>query len=147
MDSKMEVRIGTIEDAVKVHSEIPELNKPTIEEYIKRLQGTNQLVLIAYNDQTPLGFKVGYDHYKDGSFYSWLGGVIPEHRKKGVAKKLSVVQENWALAVGYKSIKMKTRNKYKSMLQFALSNGFSIIGFEQKDDVNNYRILLEKKLS
>ncbi|MBI5064674.1 GNAT family N-acetyltransferase [Candidatus Woesearchaeota archaeon] len=146
MNSKIEVRVGTIDDVVKIHSLIPELNKPIVDDYAKRLQGTNHLILIAYEEQTPLGFKVGYDRYKDSSFYSWLGGVIPEHREKGVAKKLALVQENWALAVGYKSIKMKTRNKYKPMLQFALSNGFNIVGFEEKDKLNNHVIFLEKKL-
>ncbi len=147
MNSKIEVRVGSIDDAITVHSLIPELGKPVIEDYKNRLSGKNSLILLAYLDDTYLGFKAGYDRYNDGSFYSWIGGVIPEHREKGVAKKLAVVQENWAVAVGYKSIKFKTRNKFKNMLHFALNNGFNIIGLEEKEDINEHRILLEKKLT
>ena len=34
----------------------------------------------------PIGFKVGYE--RDGYFYSWMGGVLSDYRKKGVAQNL-----------------------------------------------------------
>ncbi|MGK5052293.1 GNAT family N-acetyltransferase [Janthinobacterium sp. RB2P8] len=40
-------------------------------------------VLIAEADGRPVGFKLGYAA-KDGSLYSWLGAVLPAHRKTGL---------------------------------------------------------------
>jgi hypothetical protein len=36
---------------------------------------------------------VGYE-LSDGQFYSWLGGVIPEHRQMKVASQLRQLQES-----------------------------------------------------
>ena len=126
--------------------QIPEFEKPyQKEEYEKRLKNCKHLVLVAYDKNTPVGFKIGYEREK-GSFYTWMGGVLPKYRKHGVAKELAKKQEAWAKEQGYKLIKLKTRNKYKSMLQFAISSGFNITCVEEINDVENYRILLEKKI-
>ena len=57
---------------------IPEFNSPyKIEEYKKRCAGKH-LALIAEIDNQPVGFKVGYDRFNNGSFYSWMSGVMPK---------------------------------------------------------------------
>ena len=66
-----------------------------IEEFERRCSGIH-LSLIAEIENQSVGFKIGYDRFKDGSFYSWMGGVLPEFRKKGVASALADFQENWA---------------------------------------------------
>jgi ribosomal protein S18 acetylase RimI-like enzyme len=49
------------------------------------------LILVASIQKMLLGYKVAY---KDGQdLYSWMGGVLPEYRKMGIAKKLADEQE------------------------------------------------------
>ena len=55
-------------------------------------------------------------------------------------------QEEWARARGFTCIQFKTRNRLKAMLQFALGNGFDIIGVEPRETLAEYRILLQKSL-
>lgn len=104
------------------------------------------MILVAEKDQQVVGFKIGYDRYQDGSFYSWLGGVLPEYRKDSVAIQLAEEQEKWALASGFDAIRLKTRNRFRAMLIFALKNGFLIENIEIKETVENNRIILRKLL-
>ena len=104
------------------------------------------LALIAEVEGQPVGCKLGYEKYEDGSFYSWLGGVHPDFRMKGVARKLSEKQEHWAKANGYQSIKFKTLNRHKAMIAFAILNGFDVYNVKPKDELENYRIEMVKDL-
>lgn len=141
----MKIVEGSITEAVAISRQIPNFHNPPDEiAYEKRLRDVPHLVLIAYDGDQPLGFKVGYE--RDGYFYSWMGGVLPAHRRKGVAKALADAQEDWAKKHNYFSITFKTRNQHKAMLLFAIGNGFDIIGFEEKEDVSTNRIWLRKTL-
>ena len=125
---------------------ISEFDSPfTMAEYEKRLDGSG-LVLTAEIDGDPVGFKVGYDRFQDGSFYSWMGGVDPDHRQKGIATELADYQEMWAKSQGYSSIKLKTRNKHEEMIEFSIKRGFDIIDSEPNDDIREIRIWMEKIL-
>ena len=137
---------GDLESAIMVSTKIPEFDSPyNIEDYNKRLD-ESELVLTAELDGHPVGFKVGYDRFKDGSFYSWMGGVIPNYRGRGIASNLADIQEDWAKSNGYTSIKLKTRNKHEAMIAFAIDRGFDIIDSEPNDDIQEMRIWMEKKL-
>ena len=106
---------------------IPEFNSPfKIKEYKKRCAGKH-LALIAEIDNQPVGFKIGYDRFKNGSFYSWMGGVLPKFRRMGVAYSLANFQEKWAAENGFNSIILKTRKKHDEMIAFSLNRGFIII--------------------
>ena len=114
------IKTGELETAVKLSTQIPEFESPyALNEYESRLD-ESALILTAENDEEPVGFKVGYDRFKDGSFYSWMGGVLPEFRQNGIANALADYQENWAKENGFGSIKLKTRNKHKAMIQLSL---------------------------
>ena len=145
MRKDLKIIEGTINQAVKISKQIPEFVDPyEISEYEKRLRGKIHLILIAYWKGTPAGFKVGYqieDH-----FYSWIGGVIPQFRKNKIATELACFQQNWVKEKDIKIIKMRTRNKHKTMLKFALSIGFYITGFEKHNNSEESRILLDKEL-
>ncbi|MCD6176608.1 MAG: GNAT family N-acetyltransferase [Candidatus Cloacimonetes bacterium] len=136
---------GTVLQAIDISNQIPEFEKPYEKiEYDKRLKDKIYLILIAYWKGKPAGFKVGYQ--VEDHFYSWLGGVVPEFRKKRIAKGLAQFQQKWAMEKGFKTIKMKTRNMYRIMLQFALSDGFYIAGLEKRDNPKENRIFLDKEL-
>jgi predicted GNAT superfamily acetyltransferase len=143
----VEIEMGSIEEAVQLSMQIPEFADPhPAIEYYNRLSGKKHLILIAYEDDKPVGFKVGYDKEGDGSFYSWMGGVLPAYRQQQVAKQLAQMQEEWARENGFNSIRFKTRNRHKAMLVFALKNRFQIIAVEPRETVEEYRIVLEKRL-
>lgn len=141
----LQIRHCTIAEAVACSRRIPELVNPydTIE-YERRLPGVPHLLLLAESGGEMAGFKVGYE--REGTFYSWMGGVHPAYRREGVAKLLAREQEDWAKQQGYRHIRFKTRNYLKPMLIFALTNGFYISAVEKRADPLSNRIWLEKVL-
>lgn len=143
----VEIKKGNLSQVQHLLIEIPEFGQQVeADEFSERLNQTTHLILIAIDQGRPVGFKLGYDRYQDGSFYSWLGGVIPEFRRQGIARLLARYQEKWALAKGFKSIRIKTRNKFRAMLIFLLKSDFQINSFERADDISESRIELEKIL-
>lgn len=141
------IRVGHIQEAVAISKQIPEFKNPYEEStYRARLHGVPSLILIAEHQQKGIGFKVGYRRDKDGSFYSWMGGILPAYRRYQVARKLAECQERWARKQNYSAIRFKTRNKLKSMQIFALSRGFDIIQLDKTSDRSEFRIWLEKEL-
>ena len=132
-------------DVMEILPLIPEFAKtPTLEDIRKRIDGVPFLVLTAYSDQTPVGFKIGYE--RDRAFYSWLGAIHPEYRRLGIATALADHQEKRARELGFDSIWMKTRNCFPEMLIMAISRGFRVVGFDPVDNINQHRIILAKSL-
>ncbi len=140
------IKTEELQTAVDLSIQIPEFDDPyPIEVYSDRLK-TDRLILTAYVNNEIAGFKVGYDRFQDDSFYSWMGGVLPEYRKQGVAEKLADHQEKWAKELGYKAIKLKTRKKNKAMIAFSLKRGFDITEEIPKIPEGETRIWMEKIL-
>jgi len=141
------IKEGSIEEAIEMCDLLPEFEEPyKNKEFEDRLGGKVYLILICYYYGMPVGFKIGYDRYEDGSFYSWLGGVLPGFRRNGVGGRLQEKQESWSRERGYKRILVKTRNKFTSMLRFSISRGYQIIGFVEKGKIEDYRIVMLKEL-
>jgi len=131
--------------AVAVSRRIPEfIDPPGLAEYKRRLLQMPHLILVAYSDDKPVGFNVGYE--RDGEFYAWLGGVQPSYRRRNIALKLAQTQEDWARQQRYKTVTFKTRNAHTNMLLFALRRELHIVGFKEKGDILTNRILLRKVL-
>lgn len=99
---------------------------------------------IAYIENQPVGFKIGYER-DQSEFYSWLGGVMPEYRELGIAEDLMRVQHEWCRQKGYSKISTKTQNRFKAMLMLNIKNGFEIIGTDPTDK-DGMKILMEKKI-
>lgn len=148
-DANVIIREGTIAECIKISENIPEFSGNQYHEdiYHQRLSNTQFLILVAEQQQQAVGFKIGYDRYHDGSFYSWLGGVLPAHRKDGVASKLATEQEKWAINNGFSSIVLKTRNRFRNMLIFTLKNGFQIENIKIQENIDDNRIILRKNLT
>lgn len=145
---KVQVKNGSIDEAVAISKSIPEfIDPPLASEYKRRLIYAPHLILIAWIEGLPVGFKVGYERDPDGSFYSWMGGVLPRFRILRVAKSLADAQEKWAWERGYRAIRFKTRNNHTAMQIFALKNGFKIIDLKKRDKLEEYRIMLEKNIT
>jgi GNAT superfamily N-acetyltransferase len=145
MDIK--IRKGTIQEAVALSKEVTEFFQPYSEKsYEERLEGVAHLILIATVDDKPVGFKVGYCRYGRETFYSWMGGVLDQYRRKGIATKLADEQETWAKTQGFIKVVLKTRNRLTKMIHFGLNRGFLIVDLIKKGDVKDYRIVMEKTL-
>ena len=108
-------------------------------ENIKKLH----LATASYNNKI-VGFKLGYEKSKN-VFYSWLGSVIPEYQRMGIASQLMTLQHNWCRQEGYKTVQTKTKNKFQNMLLLNIKSGFNIIGTELSS-TNEIKIILEKNL-
>ena len=144
--NSIKIKIGRLEDAVDLAHQIPEFDNPyNIDEYKKRLL-SDHLVLTAHFENEIVGFKIGYDRFNDGSFYSWMGGVLPENRNQSIAEILADYQENWAKINGYASIRLKTRKKHEAMLSFSKKRGFVITKEIAKIPKEESRTWMEKQL-
>jgi GNAT superfamily N-acetyltransferase len=141
------IRKGAFQECVDLSSKIPEFNSPyKIDEYKKRCAG-KYLALIAEIDNKPVGFKIGYDRFKNGSFYSWMGGVLPKFRRMGIAYSLENSQEKWAAENEFSSILLKTRQKHDGMIAFSLNRGFIITEETQITPDEETRIWMQKSLN
>lgn len=102
------------------------------------------IIALCYNDTQLIGFKIGY-YYKSDTLYSWVGGVIPSFRKKGVAQQLLTLQHTKAKEKGYAKIRTKSMNKFKPMILLNLKNGFDIDNVYINDS-NQKKIIFIKEL-
>ena len=145
MEEKIIIRETEIGEVVVLSALIPELGDfPREKIYREKIAGKPNLILIAEIGGVAAGFKVGYE--RDGDWYSWLGGVHPEFRRRGVASLLADRQEEWAKAQGYPTVTFKTLNRLRNMLRFGMDRGFNIIKVEEYEDVLENRIWLQREL-
>ena len=143
----MRITQGELRKAYELSMAIPEFQEPySWQKWQDRLSDADVVALVAYWEEEPAGFKVGYG--TPGYFYSWIGGVLPAFRGKGVARALADEMEQ-LIEGRYGKMRMKTRNRYKAMLQFAIGNGFDIIEVRPATTghpVLDLRIVLEKNI-
>ncbi|SHL69212.1 GNAT family N-acetyltransferase [Hymenobacter psychrotolerans] len=99
---------------------------------------------LAFDGEGLIGCKLGYER-KPGHYYSWLGGVHPDHRGQGIAAELMRRQHAWCQEQGYYRIRTQTYNRWRAMLLLNLRHGFDIIGTVQ--GARGLTIVLEKELS
>lgn len=142
------VRPGSIQEAIYIQDQIPEfVNAYRQGEYESRLYGRESVILVAEEDGQVVGFKAGYDRYEDGQiFYSWMGGVHPQYRHRGIAKLLLQKMELWCRLKGFQMLRFKTLNQHKSMIGFAASQNFNIVEFEKSANDLESVIYFQKML-
>lgn len=100
--------------------------------------------VLAFNKDELIGFKIGYP-YDNITFYSWVGGVLPNYRQQGIANELAEQQELAAKSQGFKKLRTKSMNQFKPMIILNLKRGFDIN--EVYTNVKGQtKIIFEKKL-
>lgn len=123
-------------------AQIPELNLAFDEDAATSLLARDGTLFLASLDGQFAGLKAGYDRYRDGNYYSWLGGVVPGCRRSGVAQALLDAQEAWVREAGYCGIYVKTRNRFVGMRILLARNGYEITGVEAPSDESRAEIRL-----
>ncbi len=145
------VHVAPLEAAFDLYRSIPEFSDAPIDfdRFQQRLSLPSALVLVARAGASAVGFKAGYDRYRDGSWYSWLGGVLTEHRAAGVARTLLTHQEEWVRERGYARIFVKTRNRFVGMRILLDRSGYHVCGVEVSPGevaIEGLRLLYVKSL-
>lgn len=137
---------GEVKEIFALAENIPEFSKTlSLEALRERLADRASYILIARVEEKPVAFKVGYALSRS-IFYSWLGGVLPENRRQGIACQLRLVQEAWALRAGYETIQVKSMNRFPAMLKLLIGADYQICGYENLGDAARSKIIFEKNL-
>ncbi len=145
----IEILEVNIDEVLRVHKNIPEFYDviPEKEYFENRYKDSEKLIVVAYYDGIPVGYIIGYDKFQDNeSFYCWMAGVDISYRRLGILTELMNYQINWARNKGYHILKIKTRNNRREMLSFLVRNGFYFTDIEQKEDIKDNRINLQKDI-
>ena len=149
MSIEIKESLSLFDQAHSIHQQIPEFQNQssTYDELLVRInKAKHPLVLVAYADNQPVGYLMGYERYQ-GSFYIWLAGVLPSHRRHRILDRLVKQTEQWANKANLRSLNVKTRNRFKSMLLFLISHDFKLIDIDKKQSVDDHRLIFEKQLS
>lgn len=143
---KITIRSGTIQDALTVEAALPEFGVARSEiDYRRRLGDAPHLILVAEVDGVLAGYKVGYAQ-SDTLFYSWLGGVLPAHRRLGLAQRLLEYQEQWVAQQGYGAIEVRSKNKFPGMLMLLIKNSYKIVEVESSAPLDERKITFRKEI-
>lgn len=133
----------TYEDIATIYSRIfADADLAFFHERMSEMQ--DLMTVLAYQDSQLVGFKIGYK-YKPDIYYSWLGGVDPDYRNQGIAKKMAQLQEVWARKQGYKGLRTKSMNRFKAMMAMNIKNGFDIVDV-YTNSRGQTKIVFEKRL-
>ena len=87
----------------------------------------NISTFVAEIDGALVGFKIGYAMTQT-KYYSWLGGVHPDQRRRGLAAALMVRQHQWAADQGYAKIETAADQENTPMAKLNLVHGFTACG-------------------
>lgn len=99
---------------------------------------------LAFDGRDVVGFKLGFRE-RGLYFESWRGGVLPSHRKQGIAQELMRIQHEWCRKKGFQIISTITDNDNTGMLIANLRAGFSIVGtFLDRQKI--MKVVLQKQL-
>lgn len=145
----IEIKEVDIEEAMNVHSKILEFNdlEPKKEYFENRYKNRDKLIIVAYYNDVPAGYIIGYDKFQDNeSFYCWMAGVNTNYRRLGILTQLMQYLMDWASQRGYNILKIKTRNNRPEMLSFLVKNGFYFTDIEEREDIKDNRINLQKDI-
>ena len=143
---KFSIRQGSVSELVRVNQQITEFAAPYTEAVFRqRLEGRRWYGLVSESVNVLVGFKVGYEE-SETVFYSWLGGVLAERRGQGIARELLYEQERWVRRQGYRQIRVKSRNRFRSMLTLLTKEGYERVAVEPQADPADTRIHFLKTL-
>ena len=136
----------TVEDLFELAGLVFSDPKPK-DKFRKELESKfNISIFIAYEKEKAVGYKIGFERSKR-IYYSWVGGIHPDYRKQGIAKKLMDLQHDHARKLGYEVVSTYSDNRYKPMMIFNLKSGFDICGSIKSTGDDYLTVYMEKDLT
>lgn len=119
------IKETTIEEVVKISPTIIEFDVSYQKNYFEeRYKNKEKLIIVAYIDNKPVGYIVGYDKFWNKSFYCWMAWVNPKYRRLGIFKALMNYEYKWAKEKWYNKIIITTRNNRREMISYLVKHGF-----------------------
>lgn len=116
------------------------------ERIINTFDRDDLMILIAWVDDEPAGFKIGYRENRF-VFYSAKGGVLPEYRRKGLARQLLSYMMDEARSRGYVRFTYDTfPNRDQGMTVLGLNDGFRVVRADFNKTYKDWRLRFEKRL-
>ncbi|NNE48461.1 MAG: GNAT family N-acetyltransferase [Rhodothermales bacterium] len=113
---------------------------------INTFEREDLLILVAFVDGVPAGFKIGYKEDRF-TFYSAKGGVRSEYRRRGVARILLQHMCETARSWGYRRLAYDTiPNRHAGMTVMGLAEGFQVTRADYNPLYRDYRLRFERDL-
>ncbi len=117
------------------------------ERIINSFDRKDLMLLVAHFEGIPAGFKVGYRENRF-VYYSAKGGVLPEFRRRGIARFLMEDMAERARERGYLRIAFDTfPNLHPGMTVLAVTEGFRLVKADYNTAYREYRLRFEQKLN
>ncbi len=114
------------------------------ERVINTFDREDLLMLIAYWEGEPIGFKIGY-RLNENTFYSAKGGVLAAYRRKGVARLMLHDMIARVKKEGYTHFAYDTfPNKDPGMTILGLDEGFQVVKADFNTVFQDYRLQFQK---
>ncbi|MCF7840584.1 MAG: GNAT family N-acetyltransferase [Candidatus Marinimicrobia bacterium] len=114
-------------------------------EKIQHILAVPNLLLVASHEKRPVGFKLGYAGTRPNHLHSWLGGVVPQYRRRGIAFRMLQMQEEWARSHGFKTIGFNTFHRFPEMQRLGRKAGYKLVKTTVED--GETKLWFEKHLS
>lgn len=127
---------------------IRKLNVTIFEEerVINTFDREDLLMLLAYMDKEPIGFKIGYRQDAE-TFYSAKGGVLATCRRQGIARMMLYDMLERVKKMGYARFTFDTfPNKHPGMTIMGLEEGFYVAKADFNTVFQDYRLQFEKAI-
>lgn len=117
------------------------------EHFTRRYLGRHNVVqMVARVQERPIGFLLGFE-LKPRTMFLWFLGVLPTHRREGVASQLLDAFYDWARHNDYDVVRFECFNQQRTMLQLALADNYDVIGVRYDADHGDNLIQMQKTLN
>lgn len=136
---KIEIRLESLELNIINSLEMMIFgNSRVTKSRIEKIRQQNPLLLVAYIDDNPIGFKLGYVIEGGQTFFSWLGGVGAAFRRQGIAQSLLDAQEDHVRGMGVSAIYFTSFDRFPAMIELGKKNNYIKVKTALRDGENKY---------
>jgi len=145
-NAKIEL-IGMADIGVVVNMYNDVFSPPADEElFRRRFEGRRNIsIMVAVIEDCPVGFIIGFE-LTPTTYFTWIGGVMPDYRRAGVATQLMQGQQAWALDHGYDILRFECQNQHRPMLHVAITEGYDLVGIRWETSSSSNVVIFEKDL-